>query len=125
MGRAHECRSGSVQNGALNELSMMHRWTVGDCQALIGVLEQRIAALEAKIRRRALPDKRVAALQAIPGIGLLSDSISPHKIPGSRPLFFRDGRSRAVLRSFLVFGVARPGQGIHLCAAAAVPRGPD
>jgi hypothetical protein len=54
------------------DLSVMHRWTVGDCQVLIGVLEQRISSLEAEIRRRTVPDKRVAALQAIPGIGLLS-----------------------------------------------------
>ncbi len=54
------------------ELSAMHRWVVGDCQALIGVLNERIAALEAEIRRRATPDKRVEALGAIPGIGLIS-----------------------------------------------------
>lgn len=54
------------------EMSVMHRWAVRDCQALIGVLEERISSLEAEIRRRAVPDKRVVALQAIPGIGLLS-----------------------------------------------------
>ena len=54
------------------EMSVMHRWTVGDRQALIAVLDERISSLEAEIRRRAVPDKRVVALQAIPGIGLLS-----------------------------------------------------
>jgi len=50
----------------------MHRWVVTDCQVLIGVLESRITLLEAEIRRQAKPDKRVDALMAIPGIGLLS-----------------------------------------------------
>jgi transposase len=54
------------------ELSVMHRWAVQDCRALMGLLNERIAALEAEIRRQAKPDKRVEALQAIHGIGLLS-----------------------------------------------------
>jgi len=54
------------------ELSVMHRWAVSDCQALITLLDERIAALESEIRRQAKPDKRVEVLQAIPGIGLLS-----------------------------------------------------
>ena len=53
-------------------LSGMHRWAVSDCQALMDVLEQRIRSLEAHIRAQAKADKRVEALQAIPGIGLLS-----------------------------------------------------
>jgi transposase len=53
-------------------LSDMHRWAVSDCQALIDVVEQRIRSLEAQIRSQAKADKRVEALQAIPGIGLLS-----------------------------------------------------
>jgi transposase len=54
------------------ELSVMHRWAVGDCQALIAGFEARIVGLEAEIRRQAKADKRAEALQAIPGIGLLS-----------------------------------------------------
>jgi len=54
------------------DLSPMHRWVVTDCQVLIEVLECRISLLEAEIRRQAKPDKRIDALMAIPGIGLLS-----------------------------------------------------
>jgi len=54
------------------ELSPMHRWVVTDCEALIDVLQSRISLLEAEIRRQAKPDKRIDALMAIPGIGLLS-----------------------------------------------------
>jgi transposase len=54
------------------ELSFMHRWAVEDCRAILPVFEERIAALEAEIRSQAKPDKRVEALMAIPGIGLLS-----------------------------------------------------
>ncbi len=50
----------------------MHRWVVSDCRVLIEVLQSRITLLEAEIRRQAKPDKRVDALMAIPGIGLLS-----------------------------------------------------
>lgn len=54
------------------ELSAMHGWVVEDAKVLIEVLESRIARLEAEIRAQAKPDKRVEALMAIPGIGLLS-----------------------------------------------------
>lgn len=37
------------------ELSVIHRWTGADCEALIGVPKQRITALEAEIRRQAKP----------------------------------------------------------------------
>jgi transposase len=50
----------------------MHRWVVTDCQVVIEVLETRISMLEAEIRRQAKPDKRIDALMAIPGIGILS-----------------------------------------------------
>ncbi len=54
------------------DLSPMHRWVVTDCRVLIEVLQSRITLVEAEIRRQAKPDKRVDALMAIPGIGLLS-----------------------------------------------------
>jgi transposase len=54
------------------ELSVMHRWVVEDCRAVLRLAEDRIRALEAEIRRQARPDPRVNALVAIPGVGLLT-----------------------------------------------------
>jgi transposase len=54
------------------ELSPMHSWVVEDAMVLVTVLDSRIARLESEIRKQAKPDKRVEALMAIPGIGLLS-----------------------------------------------------
>src|SRR5262249_9399723 len=47
-------------------------------------------------------------------------SSSP-KSPGRRPLFFRDGRSRTVLRSLLVLGGARLGHTIPYVRAPCTP----
>lgn len=57
---------------SLVPLSVMHRAVVEDCQVLISALDDRIASLEAEIRRQAKPDPRVEALQDLPGIGLIS-----------------------------------------------------
>jgi transposase len=63
-------RPGQEWLGSL-ELSPMHRWVVADCGSLLTALEERISSLEAEVRRQAKPDKRVDALVAVPGIGLL------------------------------------------------------
>jgi transposase len=54
------------------ELPAMHRWVVSDCEAMLAILESRIASLEAQIRRDARRDPRVEALCALPGVGVLT-----------------------------------------------------
>ena len=71
------------------DLSPMHRWVVSDCQVLIEVLQSRITLLEAEIRRQAKPDKRIDALTAIHGIGLLSAMTLVSEIGNNLPLRHR------------------------------------
>jgi transposase len=54
------------------DLPVMHRRVVSDCESLLAILEARIDGLDAQIRRDACADGRVAALCALPGVGVIT-----------------------------------------------------